>query len=72
MLDHAARVESPLSQAELLNVAKSAGVIADDGVRELLNKLAMDHYLSKDLSGRYAFRNGLFRRWWIMERGLNP
>ena len=71
LLDHAAKSQTPLSQAELLNVGKSAGTAEDDQVRELLRQLAMDHYLSKDTDGGYSFRSALLRRWWLLERGLN-
>ena len=72
ILDHTALVAGPHSQAELLNVAKSSGTIDDDDTRQLLHQLAMDHYLSRDLNGRYVFRNALLRRWWLLERGLTP
>jgi hypothetical protein len=71
VLDHAARSATPLSQGDLLNLGKSAGTTDDDQVRELLHQLGMDHYLSKDTDGRYAFRSALLRRWWLLERGLN-
>jgi hypothetical protein len=71
LLDHAAKNTSPLGQAELINVAKAAGATDDDRVRELLRLLAVDHYLSRDTDGRYAFRHALLRRWWAIEQGLN-
>jgi hypothetical protein len=71
LLDHAAKNTAPLSQTDLINVAKSAGAIEDDRVRELLRLLAVDHYLNRDLDGRYTFRHILLRRWWILERGIN-
>jgi hypothetical protein len=70
LLDHAATSTAPLGQAELINVAKSAGATDDDRVRELLRLLAVDHYLNRDLDGRYTFRQILLRQWWILERGL--
>ena len=70
LLDHAAKAAAPLGLAELINVAKSAGVTDDDRVRELLRLLAVDHYLLRDTGGRYAFRHALLRRWWLGERGL--
>jgi hypothetical protein len=71
LLDHAAKSQAPLPQAEFCNVGKSAGTTEDDRVRELLRHLAMDHYLSKDQDGNYSFRSALLRRWWLLERGLN-
>ncbi len=71
VLDHAARASAPLSQAELINVAKSAGDTDDEQIRELLRLMALDHYLGRDTDGRYTFRNTLLRQWWILDRGLN-
>src|SRR5262249_19796284 len=67
LLDHAAMSTAPLGQGELLNVAKTAGATDDDRVRELLRLLAVDHYLSRDLDGRYTFRHTLVRQWWVIE-----
>src|SRR5205085_1890094 len=71
LLDHAATNTSPLGQAELINVGKTAGATDDNQVRELLRLLAVDHYLNRDTDGRYTFRHALLRRWWIIEQGLN-
>jgi hypothetical protein len=70
VLDHAAFFDGPLSQADLINVAKAAGATDDNRVRELLRLLAVDHYLIRDTEGRYAFRHTLLRRWWVIEQGL--
>ena len=70
LLDHAAANAGPLDQAELINVAKTAGATDANRVRELLRLLAVDHYLDRDTDGRYAFRHALLRRWWIIEQGL--
>ncbi len=71
LLDHAAQSTVPLSQAELINVAKTAGAADEKRVRELLRLLAVDHYLHRDTDGHYTFRHALLRRWWIIEQGLN-
>jgi hypothetical protein len=63
LLDHAAQGSTALSQAELINVARTAGATDDDRVRELLRLLTVDHYLNRDLDGRYSFRHVLLRRW---------
>ncbi len=71
ILDHAAASPGLLPQAELINVAKTAGATRDNRVRELLGLLSMDHYLRRDpASARYGFRHVLLRRWWCAERGL--
>src|SRR5262249_16940215 len=69
LLDHPA-VLSPLTQAELINVAKSAGATDDNRVRDLLRLLAQDHYLTREADGKYSFRHVLLRRWWVIEEGL--
>ena len=71
LLDHAAASTIPLGQAELINVAKTAGASDDNQVRELLRLLAVDHYLDRDTDGRYTFRHALLRRWWVIEQGLS-
>lgn len=71
LLDHAAVNRGPLTQAELVNVAKSTGAADVPRVRELLRLLAVDHYLDRDTEGRYSFRHTLLRRWWILEQGLS-
>jgi hypothetical protein len=70
LLDHAAQNKGPLGQAELLNVARTAGATDDNRVRELLRLLAVDHYLNRDTNGLYTFRHTLLRRWWVVEQGL--
>jgi hypothetical protein len=70
LLDHAALSTAPLSQAQLIKAAKTAGATDDDRVRELLRLLAVDHYLHRDTDGRFTFRHTLLRRWWLLERGL--
>jgi hypothetical protein len=70
LLDHAAFFGGPLTQAEFINVAKSAGATDDNRVREVLRLLAVDHYLTRDTDGRYGFRHTLLRRWWVIEQGL--
>lgn len=70
LLDHAAASATPLRQAELINVAKTAGANDDNRIRDLLRLLAVDHYLVRDEDGRYRFRHPLIRRWWLIEQGL--
>ena len=71
ILDHAAKAATPLSQTDLINVAKTAGVMDGDRVRELLHLLTVDHYLTRSTDGCYTFRHTLLRKWWIIERGLS-
>jgi len=70
LLDHTAKNPAPLSQAELINVAKTAGATDENRVRELLRLLAVDHYLNRNTDGRYIFRHALLRQWWVIEQGL--
>jgi len=71
LLDHAAKSTTPLAQRELIEVAKKSGATDEDQVRELLHLLSVDHYLNRDMDGRYTFRHTLLRQWWVIERGLN-
>jgi hypothetical protein len=71
VLDHVAANTEPVLQKELINVAKSAGAVDDNQIRELIRLLAVDHYLDRDSNGLYRFRHALLRRWWVMEQGLN-
>jgi hypothetical protein len=70
LLDQAAFFAAPLGQAELINVAKSAGATDENRIRDLLRLLAQDHYLTRESDGRYTFRHALLRRWWVTEQGL--
>ena len=49
---------------------QSAQLTRRDHLLELLRLMERDHYLSRDLDGRYRFRFPLIRRWWRLDRGL--
>lgn len=42
-----------------------------DEIVELMGLLVKDHYLMRDSSGKYTFRFGLLKRWWILAEGLS-
>ncbi len=42
-----------------------------DQIIQLLKLLAQDHYLTRDLDKRYAFRFPLIRKWWLSAQGLS-
>ncbi len=71
LLDHAAVAPAGVEMGVLQNVAKSAGDVDDEVVRDLLRRLTLDHYLTRDADGRYAFRHALVRRWWVLDRGVS-
>ncbi|MGV3721942.1 MAG: hypothetical protein ACO1SX_13595 [Actinomycetota bacterium] len=70
LLDHAAARPGPVAAAEMVNVAKAAGAADENRIRELLRLLAVDHYLFREMDGRYSFRHTLLRQWWVLEQGL--
>ena len=71
LLDHAAVAPAGVETGVLLNVAKSAGNVDEEVVRDLLRRLTLDQYLTRDADGRYAFRHALVRRWWVLDRGVS-
>ncbi len=71
LLDHAAVATIGVEMSVLQNVAKSAGNVDNEVVRDLLRRLTLDHYLTRDADGRYAFRHALVRRWWVLDRGVS-
>ena len=71
ILDQLAVLETAASVDELLAVLKAASPFDDrERLLELLALMARDHYLDRDLTGRYDFRFPLIRRWWKLNRGL--
>ena len=71
ILDAIAGVDSPISFKELADKVIEDGQLKDEEkLRELLKLLQQDHYLERDLEGRYAFRYQLIRRWWRFDRSL--
>ncbi|MEM7561021.1 MAG: hypothetical protein AAF394_17995, partial [Planctomycetota bacterium] len=49
---------------------RAAGIKDRDELLQLLRMMDADHYLSRDVEGRYRFRFPLIRRWWKLDRGL--
>jgi len=70
-LDYAAKNQAHLTQADLINVGKSAGTSEDEQIRELLRQLAMDHYLSKGTDGRYSLGQPCSAGGGLLNGGLN-
>jgi hypothetical protein len=71
LLDHAAVAPAGVEMGVLQNVAKLAENVDDEVVRDLLRRLTLDHYLTRNADGRYAFRHALVRRWWVLDQGVN-
>ena len=69
LVDHTASSTTPRPQSELMNVAKTAGATDENRVRALLRLLSVDHYVTRDVDGRYRFRYNLLRRGWLLELG---
>ncbi len=70
ILNHAAASTATLTQADLINAAKSSVSIDDERVRNVIRLLQMDHYLDRDQENHFSFRNKLVKRWWVLEQGL--
>jgi hypothetical protein len=70
MLDAVAGTDRPQTLRKLFGVAKHAGPVDEERVRELLRLLQLDHYLGRDADGAFAFRSALLRRWWRYDRGI--
>lgn len=70
LLDELALSEEPATARALLAHLQTVGDYDDfDQVKDLLQKLAQDHYLVRESSG-YSFRFSLIKRWWKLEREL--
>ena len=61
-----------LSVDEILSSVQARGAHVKDRneLLQLLRAMDADHYLTRDLDGRYHFRFPLIRRWWRLDRGL--
>ena len=71
LLDHLASEKDPLSNQEILEALTAGGdVVEMEMLRKLLKLLHRDHYLEKDLDGRWAFRLAMVKRWWKLDRGI--
>ncbi len=71
ILDEFAGRPDSVEVDELFAVIKS-GIAFDDRERllRLLSLMERDHYLKREIDGRYRFRYPLLRRWWKINRGL--
>ena len=70
LLDELALRKEPATARALLAHLQTVGDYDNfDQVRDLLQKLAQDHYLVHESSG-YSFRFSLIKRWWRLEREL--
>jgi hypothetical protein len=70
-LDALAVADQPQSFDDLLNLVRHKfPEAAPESVRDTLNLLSKDHYISRQASARgYDFRYSIVRRWWKSERG---
>lgn len=73
ILDHLAVENTPQSIEQIWALCKSQFPLTDrQHIIELLQSLALDHYLRSDQQKRYAFRFPLIRTWWLQAQGLAP
>ncbi len=70
LLDIFAIRDESISIADAHTLVQANGLLARDAVLEYLDKLTSDHYLTRELDGRYRFRYPLIARWWRLYRGL--
>lgn len=71
LLDELACRDGAASISELFESIKAAISFNNrERLIELLSDLERDHYLIREVSGRYRFRFPLIRRWWILHRDL--
>jgi hypothetical protein len=70
-LDALAVVDQPQIFDDLLNLVRhKIPEAAAESVRDTLNLLSKDHYISRQAGARgYDFRYSIVRRWWKSERG---
>jgi len=70
-LDALAVADQPQSFDDLLNLVRhKIPDAAAESVRDTLNLLSKDHYISRQTGARgYDFRYSIVRRWWKSERG---
>jgi len=72
ILNHCAVAAVPQSIDECNQAVKSNYSIDDrDLIITILNNLVKDHYLQRDVKGRYQFYFSLVQRWWVLAEGLN-
>ena len=57
---------------DLVNLINAQTAEFDDrgNLIRVLRLMERDHYVSRDMEGRYRFRFPLIRRWWKLDRGL--
>ncbi|WP_089936478.1 hypothetical protein [Candidatus Entotheonella palauensis] len=71
ILDSIASSDEAISVKDLLQAIKQQILFDDrEQLRRLLALLEQDHYLKRDMEGRYQFRFPLICRWWRLDRGL--
>jgi hypothetical protein len=70
-LDALANSDQPQVFGDLLNLVRHRCPEAtSESVRDTLNLLSKDHYISRpDATRRYGFRYPIVRQWWKSERG---
>jgi hypothetical protein len=73
ILDVVAAAEVPITlQSIRRGISSKMKFDDDERLHRLLDLLQKDHYLERDIDGKYAFRFPLVRRWWRFDRSLVP
>ena len=70
ILDQLATAPEAATVDSLLAMLKSSSTFDDrERLLRILELMERDHYLTRDVAGRYQFRFPLIRRWWKLKRG---
>lgn len=70
LLDFFATTDTPLSIDECHKLIKTKFPVSRDLVIKLLDSLAKDYYLCRNVHGQYYFCFTLLKRWWFKAQGL--
>ena len=71
LLDSLSVEEAPKSIEEIWEMVKAKYSLTNRQiVVEMLNSLALDHYLISDMEKKYSFRFPLIKQWWRLAQGI--
>lgn len=71
LLDILSTRDTPLPFEDLFNLLKSRIATEDvEVVRQVLQQLQLDHYVTRNTVGCYQFRFPIIARWWRLDRGV--
>ena len=72
LLDALSVVNKPKSIEKIWQAVKAKYALSDrQFIVDLLNSLALDHYLTSDTKKNYSFRFPLIKQWWKLAQGID-